>query len=236
MEATFKHSGDLGDIVYSLPVMKALGGGVLYLDPNGGKGTGNVNLGYKDYTNLNVKGIEFLRPLLEIQSYITDIKLWSGEAVDYNLDEFRKHIKFNNLAYSHLCAFKLPNSYADLRWLYEIKIKEGYEDKFILSRSPKVQGNHEFWEFNVRQIRENCVFIGLEKEHEIFEYALGYSVQFYKVSDALEMAEIIYSGKQFIGNQSLAQSIAEGLKKPLICEVNKNYPAVVFNRKEAKYV
>ena len=29
---TFKHSGNLGDIVYSLPTIIALGGGILYLN------------------------------------------------------------------------------------------------------------------------------------------------------------------------------------------------------------
>ena len=34
---TFKHSGDMGDIVFSIPTVRALGGGVLYLDPDGGQ-------------------------------------------------------------------------------------------------------------------------------------------------------------------------------------------------------
>ena len=29
---TFRHSGKLGDIVYSLPAVRALGGGLMYLD------------------------------------------------------------------------------------------------------------------------------------------------------------------------------------------------------------
>ena len=33
---TFKHSGDLGDIIFALPAVRALGGGTLLLDPQGG--------------------------------------------------------------------------------------------------------------------------------------------------------------------------------------------------------
>lgn len=36
MAKTFKHSGDLGDIIFALPAVRALGGGILYLDPDGG--------------------------------------------------------------------------------------------------------------------------------------------------------------------------------------------------------
>ena len=33
---TFKHSGDIGDIIYSLVTIKKMGGGILYLDTSGG--------------------------------------------------------------------------------------------------------------------------------------------------------------------------------------------------------
>jgi hypothetical protein len=39
----FKHSGDLGDIIFSLPTIRALGGGTLYLDPAGGQNSPLVN-------------------------------------------------------------------------------------------------------------------------------------------------------------------------------------------------
>ncbi|CAN5598580.1 hypothetical protein BH10PLA1_BH10PLA1_05760 [soil metagenome] len=37
MAKTFKHSGDMGDVILSLPAVRALGGGVIYLDPSGGE-------------------------------------------------------------------------------------------------------------------------------------------------------------------------------------------------------
>ena len=38
MSKTFLHSGSAGDIVMSLPTIKAMGGGVLLLDIAGGSG------------------------------------------------------------------------------------------------------------------------------------------------------------------------------------------------------
>ena len=88
---TFKHSGDLGDIIYSLPTIRALGGGILYLDPAGGESDPYIRAQCVDgKTRLNKQTIDFLSPLLKLQPYITDVRYWNGEKVTYNLDEFRQ--------------------------------------------------------------------------------------------------------------------------------------------------
>jgi hypothetical protein len=79
---TFRHSGDLGDIIYSLPAIKELGGGILYL---------NTNKTTPKYpgtpTKFSEKGAEILKPLLLKQSYIQDVKLWDGENIDFDLPD-----------------------------------------------------------------------------------------------------------------------------------------------------
>ena len=67
---TFKHSGDIGDIIFSLPTIKALGGGKLYLDPEGGESSPYVKWMHKTRTKLNAKTIESLRPVLELQQHL----------------------------------------------------------------------------------------------------------------------------------------------------------------------
>ena len=72
---TFKHSGDLGDIIYSLPTIRALGGGILYLDPEGGANDKYVRDQSVDgRTRLNKLTIDSLTPLLEAQPYIEKVK------------------------------------------------------------------------------------------------------------------------------------------------------------------
>src|SRR5947208_2662564 len=97
---TFKHSGDLGDIIFSLPTVRALGGGVLYLDPTGGELEPLVKepLKLRTHTKLTAAAIDSLRPLLLLQEYIADVRFWHGERVDYNLDEFRRSTAKGNLA------------------------------------------------------------------------------------------------------------------------------------------
>ena len=90
---TFSHSGNLGDAVYSLALMKHLGGGELYFKLN------NVNPIITKYRNgperpeydgrLNTKEIELFRPLLEAQEYVKKVAINEGQKIDYDLDKFR---------------------------------------------------------------------------------------------------------------------------------------------------
>src|SRR5437763_17035927 len=91
---TFKHSGELGDVIHALPTVRALGGGILYLDPEGGEKEWIVKEPDKNRTRLkfNAAAIDSVRPLLLLQEYIQEVRCWNGEAVDYNLDRFRLNI------------------------------------------------------------------------------------------------------------------------------------------------
>jgi hypothetical protein len=232
---TFKHSGDLGDVIFSLPTIRALGGGQLLLDPEGGESSPYVRFADKTRTKLNSKSIEAIKPLLELQPYIDSVKPWTGEKVDYDLDEFRANVKFNNLSDSHLKAFNLDFSERDSAWITNVDpIK--LDKKIVIARSPRVQGNHSFWENNLPAFKDNCVFVGFEKEHDIFEYTFGHKVEHYKTETIMDLARVISGCDKFYGNQGFAHAIAEGMKKELINEVYRVYPAAVFKRKGADYV
>jgi hypothetical protein len=117
MPKTFKHSGDMGDIIYSLPTIRAMGGGVLYMDPEGGLKSPLVKWVGRDRTKLCAATIESAMPLLRLQPYLEDVRFWRGEQVEFDLDTFRLNIRFNNLADSHLAAFNLPLTERDTPWL-----------------------------------------------------------------------------------------------------------------------
>jgi hypothetical protein len=50
------------------------------------------------------------------------------------------------------------------------------------------------------------------------------NLEFYDCNDFLEMAQIIKSSKFFLGNLSLGNSIAEGLKVPRLVECGPDLP------------
>ena len=233
---TFKHSGDLGDIIFALPTVRALGGGVLYLDPNGGESDPLVKWPNFTRTKLNRQSIEFIRPLLLEQDYISDVRFWQGEPVQYNLDKFRQHIRFNNLADSHLAAFNLPLTNRDQAWINPSNPIVLPGRPLVASRSLRYQGNHDYWQQLAFQLVKDGVFLGLPRDHEIFEYTFDIEIPHVPTPDSLSMAEIIAGATLFVCNQGLPHAIAEGMKKRLVVEVFRPYPAVVFARDGATYV
>jgi hypothetical protein len=235
---TFKHSGALGDLIYSLPTMRALGGGILYLDPAGGKDEPLIKdpRTGKTRTPFTAQIIESVIPLLLLQDYIHEVRLWSGEKITYNLDRFRSHLDTGNLCDAHLHAFDLPLFHKDTAWLkVDRPVSEpGYT--IVINRTVRYQGNHAFWEHALPKIHRVSLFVGWPKEHDIFEYTFGFAVRYYPTPTVLDVARIIAGSTQFIGNASSANAIAEGLKKNKVLEVYRPAPNVIFNRPGAVYV
>jgi hypothetical protein len=236
MAKTFKHSGDQGDIIFSLPAMRALGGGIFYLDPEGGLSNPMIKWRGHDRTRLNATSIDSLATLLARQPYITEVRHWKGEPIDYDLDQFRKHVRFNNLSDSHLTAFELPLTERDTAWLQVPDPIVIPNRPIVVTRSPRYQGNHCFWDCSFFEFKDRSVFVGHPKEHEIFMYAIGQEVPYVSTPDVLTLARVIAGAQQFVGNQGLPHAIAEGLKKRLINEYDRVYPAAIFRRPGAEYV
>jgi hypothetical protein len=68
MPVHFFHSGDLGDIVYSLPTIRAHGGGVLHIGPE--------DVGARSVPSRRL--VRNIAPLLESQTYIVKVTLAAG--------------------------------------------------------------------------------------------------------------------------------------------------------------
>ena len=70
---------------------------------------------------------------------------------------------------------------------------------------------------------ENAIFLGTQGEHEDFVNMIG-PIQHYEVKDMLEMAAVIEGADLFVGNQSVAYSLAMGLGKTSVLETMKIKP------------
>jgi len=240
---TFKHSGDLGDIILSLPAVSSLGGGILYLDPEGGEDEELVSWATYTRTKLNKESILALKPLLEKQDYIEEVRLWNPSIkVDYNLDEFRKHVKFNNLTTSHLAAFDLfhkVDEWQTTKWL-DVEPKElPNNKKIILSRSCRYHSNYSFWESLGEGYIKDSVFVSHPKEFEYFLYTFPRykgKIEFLNTENIEDLAGYIKFCDLFIGNQSFTYCLAEAMKKKLVLEVYKTYPSSLFKREDVNYV
>lgn len=227
---TYKHSGDLGDLWYSLPVIRYYGLGDLYLAVDALKSTKCDGTRSGLTTNL----INLAKPLLEAQSYIRECKIWKNEKVDVDIDIFRKVNLYGDI---NLCELILKNSGVPFEASEEpwITCDKKRVAARVFARSPR------YWNPNVdyteiyNAYKTDAVFVGLPYEHNLFENKVG-PIPYYPVKDFLEMAEVINGADVFIGNQSSPMAIAIGLGVKYIQEVCTNCPNCMFSRQNAKYL
>lgn len=213
---TFKHSGNLGDIIYSLPTIIALGGGKLYI----GNGTGN--LGVSDgcpppYPMTEILVLQII-DLLKLQPYLSDVKPYGNEKVDYNLDKFREHYPSDDhLAEWHLKTFGVKFNLGRA-WLENIEPR--YVNDIIISHSGRYITHYNKFNWGaLKGYEDRCAFIGFEKEHLKFKKYTGLDIKIHPVKSLIEFAQIIKGGKVYIGNQSLGFAFAEALKCPRVVEI-----------------
>lgn len=234
----FFHSGDFGDIIYALPVIRALGGGKLVIGPT---------TRWKTRQALTEEHVDLLKPLLLLQPYITEIEFSPAAPLDADVDlnKFREYLLAEhatlrkgsrrlNLAEAHLYTFKLPLVECDKPWLTLGDVQAIRDHPVILHRSSRWRNEDFPWAKVMERHGHHAAFVGLEEEHAAFVADWG-SIPYRKTHDFLELARIIAGSKLYIGNQSLPYAICEGLKHMSLLEVWPDGPNCIFDRNNAIY-
>ena len=220
-EYNFYHGGDLGDIIYSLPSIKLVGGG-------------NLFIGNFDFQNETLKCREkfseekynFILPLLKNIDYIKSIHYTDvvDKNIDYNFNEMRYF--WNDSDYRELKQVnRLTDAYLDLVGVFSLfnekeswlTVNKKKISKYIISRSFRYRDEEFPWNDIYKKVNKDSFFIGTSEEHKDFCNKFGY-IKHYIVKDALEMAEIINGCELFIGNQSFPCSLAIALNVPVLQE------------------
>lgn len=210
---TFRHSGNLGDIIFSLPAIIALGGGRLYLSNN----TPGVET--RPFSDAM---LDQMIELLKTQSYLKDVRRYDGERIDYDLDEFRKIFScHDHIARWHLKAFNV-NFDLTKPWLENIEP----------IRSREIVVNNTFRDRDVpldwkvlEGLEDRTIFVGLEHEYKAFREVIGLDVPWRPTATLLELARVIKGARLFIGNQSFGFALAEAMKVPRILEIHHHCPS-----------
>lgn len=224
----FGHSGDLGDVVAAMPVMRALGGGILAI---GNNHCPNFNRGRE---NLFGTRLNALRPLLESQPYIHGVEWRENlEGVTHDFSTFRHHERFGeNLSDWQARHFGVKIDAAP--WL-TVNPRKEYSGRMVMARSPRNQTQWFPWADIAAQVGARALFVGMEAEHRAFEQLVGRSVEYAPTADFLHLTQILSAAKLFIGNQSCPFWIGCGLGVPLIQEVVTHCPNSIVIRDNAFY-
>ena len=237
----FLHSGDMGDIVFSLPAIDVAGGGMLILDESGGATNPHVQRQFSlinngvDRNKFGIRQSSFLRPLLLTQPCIQSLTVCNGngpghDVVDLNV--FRQRAcagAMENIATMHLKALGLYAGLDPFGWLQNIHAGPAY--RLVVSRSLRVQGNFNFWWTHRRDlIGDDVAFVGTDLEYDAFCEALQLpNLRRELVSNAYELASVIKAAGEFRGNQSLAAALAFGVGHPrMVIELDVRTPSSLF--------
>lgn len=195
--------------------------------------------------------LDFLFPFLEHQSYVNNLSVWKNEYVDYDLRNHYKFVadleggrrtgKYENWqgnqteCYALLCGIDTTTHRSDLLikpWLSVDQSIRIPGKPIVINRTPRHIKRelanspiNEQWAHWIAEdsLEELAVFIGSKQEHDTFCQLHKCNIQYYPVSDMLEMAKVIQGCEQFIGNQSMPLSLAIGLGKTFWCEVRLDY-------------
>jgi ADP-heptose:LPS heptosyltransferase len=230
--ASFYHSGDLGDVIFSLPTVRALGGGVLVLGPE-------MCTPVKARVPVNSIAFRNIAPLLAEQPYLRKV-IYSEcmpEGIRYDLNEWRLlyfHLRGHpsvadskNLCRAHLAAFGLDHSHEQLKWMHvdhPVAAAEVICNRNLRCPNPKFP-----WPKILATYKGKTAFVGTSKEYLQFCTEFG-EIPYVKTVSLLDVARVIAGCRLFVGNQSCPYAIAEGLKVNAIQEVYPEYPCCQFER------
>lgn len=221
---SFRHAGKFGDIIYSLPVIRYNGGGVLFIEC----GAPYIS------PPLTWEGVQALAPLLKAQPYIEDVREWKGEKCDVNLNDMRalafREIKTN---YSNASRVGLWQWYSkafgvpETEWLKPwLSVGSPWSNRIgvVAHRCQRYTNAHFPWRKVMDKYRPEI--IGSQDEAR----ALGDLGAYRGTPSLFAAAQRIQGAKLFVGNQSVGYAIAEALKVPSVLEIWHNWPNCIFNR------
>ncbi len=236
------HSGNMGDIVYALPTLQALGIDRLVLNLVADPGIGG--------RQLTRGAAEFLLPLLTAQPGLAEVAVARARlrlavgilkdgrgpeiarglpldevpaelaGVDYVLDRFRlQPVDRISIVQAHARA--LGARIDERRPFLVLPEPVAPDADIVLSLTPRYR--HLPAEHFARLLRGigRVLLVGSAAEREAFAGVPG---EFVAATDALHLARIVAGCRLFIGVPSLPLAIAEGLKHPRLADV-PDWPA-----------
>lgn len=224
----FKHSGNAGDIIYSLPAAYAIAknANIHYHLSLGVKGVYGKSPHPLGNVMMNEKMADMLNPLLTAQPRISSCTVHQAtDDIDVDLDLIRSHpitMGAGSIARWYFYVFAV-NADLGKPWLF-VQPDASVQGQIVIARSQRYREPGIDYSFLKRY--KNLLFVGVEQEWKEMRRMLP-QIEHRPVNNFLELAQVISGSKLFIGNQSFPFSIAEGLKVKRLLEVYWRAPNVI---------
>lgn len=231
---TFKHSGVFGDLLYSLPVVKRLGGGEFYLHLDRINWIGEHYYGHPPHSlhqgRMNQADFDYMRDFMLAQDYIQDFQaLPADTTVDHDLDRFRDIFVDHPANYIAVYAWTFGIVDAYNLWMQPwLTVPEPKKvASVVINRTERylpLQLSKAWQRWQDEGIEQQAVFVGLDHEYELFQQRVGYNIPHVKIHTMLELASIIAGADLYIGNQSQGLALAQGLGVRYNAELRQDLP------------
>lgn len=233
-EVSFLHSGHLGDVINSLPLIKEISKKKickLYIEVEKPlpKIKNILNHPSGNYF-INNNSAKKLLPLLKSLKYLNKVDIYNKQKIDINLNFFRE-MSLNFNIDSVRWYFHLTGIHADLTKPYvQAKKNEKYKNSIVIMRSLRRQ--NPLINYNFLNKYKNLLFLGLYDEFLDLKKNIK-SLKYYDSKSFLELASIIKSCRVFIGNLSFGYALAEAIKCKRLLESGPNFPLIYPNGENA---
>lgn len=222
------HTGDLGDIIACLPILRSLGGGEIVVTESKFRDRGR-----SPRESMRGARYEAILPLLEAQPYVSKVE-WQDEptGITHDLSNFRTMVPIPRETLADWQARYLDIDVNLDPWLTVPAFEQ--HGRTVIARSRRY---HNFF-FPWVELIHRCApvtFVGLPSEHAALEQETKWGFDYQPTKDLLELAMVIAGAKLMICNQSAPYWIAAGLGVPIIQETLEADPNSMVLRTNATY-
>jgi hypothetical protein len=235
---SYLHSGAAGDLIYALPAMRA------HCLQQHSEPKFDLILGTKAQVHHPFRGTAAsnITPLLLAQPYINEVRVQLDYTTwDYNLDGFRKAAcngRFHQATKTitaYVCdILKVDPACSNEPWITVNDPIKLDSKPVVINRTARYNNPYFPWRRVMQFYGPRAVFVGTEQEHMKFVFQFG-AVDRRVTLNALELARVVAGSELFVGNQSLAYAIAEGLKIKTIQETCRYLPNCIWDRTNASH-
>lgn len=213
----------MGDCIFSIPTIKSIQSlnappfskANLYLRPDV-PDTIPPWAGIRPPVRMSKAEAESLVRLLVGQTGLGEVALFNRQAIDIDLDSFRKlglDLSRGDIARYYSYAYRCqPALYKP--WL-EVEPSDRFKGAVLVNRTQRYHGRISY---SFLAGRPNVYFVGYPQEYTAFCKDCP-RLPHVQAEDALQLAQWLAGCKAFIGNQSFCFSLAEALKIPRLLEV-----------------
>jgi hypothetical protein len=220
----FFHSGDLGDVIYALPAMRALGGGSLYLES-------------RPWTaRMTRSRVDLLHSLFELQPYIDKVRHAEPPRGAVDFSTFRQ----GGLLYGVSLAELQANWVGAVDWSPAPWLSIGQPPtpggRVVCHRSPRYHNPYFRWDLVGQYFGARLFFVGLPQEVVALRTETGVNAEHLITDDYYELAEIISGSHIFIGNQSSPMALALAMGHYVVQETCLWTPDCVLPRDNVRYI